>query len=77
MPIIDKGEAEPNDAFVEQLVMNAKAAVEYLVGRGVAHRERIEIGGHSYGSAMAVNLLAHALNYSVVELHVLVHIIEH
>ena len=60
MPIIGEGEAEPNDTFIEQLVMSAEAAVEYLVGRGVAHRERIAIGGHSYGSAMAVNLLAHA-----------------
>ena len=46
--------------FVEQLLMSAEAAVEYLVGRGVAHRERIAIGRHSYASAMAVNLLAHA-----------------
>ena len=60
MPIIGEGEAEPSDRFVEQLVMSAEAAVEYLVGRGVAHRECIAIGEHSYGSAMAVNLLGHA-----------------
>ena len=59
-PIIDEGEAEPNVTFLEQLIMSAEAAVECLVGRRVAHCERIAIGRNSYGSAMAVNLLAHA-----------------
>ena len=48
MPIIGEGEVEPNDTFVEQLVMSAEAAFEYLVRRGVAHRECIAIGEHSY-----------------------------
>lgn len=60
MPIIGEGDTEPNDTFVEQLVMSAEAAVDYLVTRGVADRERIAIGGHSYGAFMTVNLLAHA-----------------
>ena len=60
IPLIGEGEVEPNDTFVEQLVMSAEAAVEYLVRRGVAHHECIAIGEHSYGSAMAVNLRGHA-----------------
>jgi predicted esterase len=62
IPIIssDDGEGEPNDTFVPQLVSSAEAAVDFLVERGVSWRDRIAIGGHSYGAFMAVNLLAHA-----------------
>ncbi|MBW3627842.1 MAG: prolyl oligopeptidase family serine peptidase [Gemmatimonadetes bacterium] len=60
MPIIGVDEAEPNDSYVEQLVANAKAAVDRTVELGVADRERIGIGGHSYGAFMAANLLAHS-----------------
>ncbi|CAI7893350.1 unnamed protein product [Closterium sp. NIES-53] len=60
MPIIGQGEEEANDRFVEQLVASAEAAVDEVVGRGVAQRDRIAIGGHSYGAFMAANLLAHA-----------------
>ena len=59
MPIIGEGKNEPNDEFVEQLVMNARAAVEACVRRGVASTDRIAIGGHSYGAFMTANLLAH------------------
>lgn len=60
MPIIGEGEAEPNDTYVDQLVASAKAAVDELVRRGVADRNRIAIGGHSYGAFMTANLLAHS-----------------
>ena len=60
MPIIGEGEAEPNDRYVEQLVANAQAAVDKVVEMGVADRNRIGIGGHSYGAFMAANLLAHS-----------------
>jgi len=57
MPVVgEKG----NDTFVEQLVMNAKAAVDKVVSMGVADRDRIGIGGHSYGAFMTANLLAHS-----------------
>lgn len=59
MPIIGEGDAEPNDTYVEQLVSSAKAAIDEVVRRGVADRDRIAIGGHSYGAFMAANLLAH------------------
>ncbi|MDB5366494.1 MAG: family peptidase, partial [Rhodospirillales bacterium] len=59
MPIIGANGAEPNDTYIEQLTEDAKAAVEAVVGMGVADRERIAVGGHSYGAFMTANLLAH------------------
>ena len=60
MPIIGEGEEEANDTYVEQLVSSAEAAVEFLVGKGIAEKGKIAIGGHSYGAFMTLNLLAHA-----------------
>ena len=60
MPIIGKDGAEPNDTYVEQLVADAQAAVDAVVGMGVADRDRIAVGGHSYGAFMTANLLAHS-----------------
>ncbi len=60
MPIVGEGDAHPNDTYVEQLVASARAAVEEVVRRGVADRDRIAIGGHSYGAFMTANLLAHS-----------------
>lgn len=60
MPIIGEGENEPNDTYVEQLVASAQAAVDELVKRGVGDRNRMAIGGHSYGAFMTANLLAHS-----------------
>ena len=59
MPIVGEGDAEPNDTYVRQLVADADAAVDEVVRRGVADRERIAVGGHSYGAFMTANLLAH------------------
>jgi dipeptidyl aminopeptidase/acylaminoacyl peptidase len=60
MPIVGKGDVEPNDLFVEQLVANAQAAVDALVEMGVTDRDRVGVGGHSYGAFMTANLLAHS-----------------
>ena len=60
MPVIGEGEEEPNDSFRSQLVMNAEAAIDKLADMGIADRERIAIGGHSYGAFMTANLLAHS-----------------
>ncbi len=60
MPILGEGEQEPNDTFIEQLVMSAKAAIDEGVKRGVTDPERVAIGGHSYGAFMTANLLAHS-----------------
>ncbi|MGH7028669.1 alpha/beta hydrolase family protein, partial [Brevundimonas sp.] len=59
MPIVGKDGAEPNDTYIEQLSASAKAAVDAVVALGVADRERIAVGGHSYGAFMTANLLAH------------------
>ena len=60
MPIVGEGDREPNDSYVDQLVASAQAAVEKVAAMGVADRNRIAIGGHSYGAFMAANLLAHS-----------------
>jgi dipeptidyl aminopeptidase/acylaminoacyl peptidase len=60
MPIVGEGDKEPNDTYVPQLVASAKAAVDRIVEMGVADRERIGVGGHSYGAFMTANLLAHS-----------------
>lgn len=59
MPIVGEGKNEPNDTFVAQVKANAQAAIDYVVGLGVADRKRIAVGGHSYGAFMTANLLAH------------------
>ncbi len=58
MPIVGSDGKAPNDTYVAQLVADARAAVDAVVRRGVADRRHIAIGGHSYGAAMAANLLA-------------------
>ncbi|HMR90805.1 MAG TPA: prolyl oligopeptidase family serine peptidase [Chitinophagaceae bacterium] len=60
MPIVatDK-EKKPNDNFVDQLRMNAEAAINKLAEMGVGDRNRMAVGGHSYGAFMTANLLAH------------------
>jgi dipeptidyl aminopeptidase/acylaminoacyl peptidase len=60
MPIIGEGEEEPNDRYIEQLVSSARAVVEKGVQMGVVDRDRIGVGGHSYGAFMTANLLAHS-----------------
>ena len=59
MPIVGVGGAEANDTYVEQLVASAQSAVDAVVAMGVADRNRIAVGGHSYGAFMTANLLAH------------------
>lgn len=57
-PIIGEGETA-NDTYVEQLISSANAAIDTLVAMGVADRDRIAVGGHSYGAFTTANLLAH------------------
>jgi dipeptidyl aminopeptidase/acylaminoacyl peptidase len=58
MPVIGDPETM-NDTFIQQIVDAAQAAVDFAVDRGVADRERVAVGGHSYGAFMTANLLAH------------------
>jgi len=59
-PIIGEGDTEPNDSFRPQLVANAEAAIDAVVGLGYADRDRVAVGGHSYGAFMVANLLSHS-----------------
>ena len=61
MPIVGGNLA--NDTYVEQLVASGQAAVDELVEMGVGDRDRIGIGGHSYGAFMTANILAHSDAY--------------
>jgi dipeptidyl aminopeptidase/acylaminoacyl peptidase len=58
MPIIGDPDTV-NNTYVEQLKMDAQAAVDKAVEMGVADRDRIGVFGHSYGAFMTANLLAH------------------
>ena len=59
-PIVGVGDAEPNDTFREQLVANAKAAIDAVDELGYIDRSRVAVGGHSYGAFMVANLLSHS-----------------
>ena len=59
MPVIGDPETV-NNTYVQQIVMDAKAAIDKAVEMGVADRDRVGVGGHSYGAFMTANLLAHA-----------------
>ncbi|MEZ5011428.1 MAG: prolyl oligopeptidase family serine peptidase [Bacteroidales bacterium] len=59
-PIVGTDDIEPNDTFIEQLIMNAEAAIDKAVEMGVTDRDRVGVGGHSYGAFMTANLLAHS-----------------
>jgi dipeptidyl aminopeptidase/acylaminoacyl peptidase len=58
-PIVGEGDKQPNDNFIEQLKWNAEAAIDKVSEMGVGDRERVAVGGHSYGAFMTANLLAH------------------
>jgi dipeptidyl aminopeptidase/acylaminoacyl peptidase len=47
------------DTYLEQLVEDARAAIETAVGTGVVDRDRIGVTGHSHGALMTANLIAH------------------
>jgi dipeptidyl aminopeptidase/acylaminoacyl peptidase len=59
MPVIGDPETV-NNTYLEQIVMDAKAAIDKAVEMGVTDREKVAVGGHSYGAFMTANLLAHS-----------------
>jgi dipeptidyl aminopeptidase/acylaminoacyl peptidase len=59
-PIVGEGSNEPNDKFRTQLVGNAKAAIDAVDNLGFIDRNRVAVGGHSYGAFMTANLLSHS-----------------
>jgi dipeptidyl aminopeptidase/acylaminoacyl peptidase len=58
MPVIGDPKTM-NDTFVDQIVANARAAIDALDSLGVGDPKRVGVGGHSYGAFMTANLLAH------------------
>ena len=59
-PIVGEDNIEPNDSFRNQLVDNAKAAIDAVDKLGFIDRDRVAVGGHSYGAFMVANLLSHS-----------------
>ena len=58
MPVVGDPDTV-NNTYVDQIVMNAKAAIEKAASMGVTDPARVGVGGHSYGGFMTSNLLAH------------------
>lgn len=63
-PIVGEEDEQPNDTFREQLVANGKAAIDALDELGYVDRDRVAVGGHSYGAFMTANLLSHSNLYA-------------
>ena len=59
-PIVGEGDEEPNDSFRSQLVANGKAAIDAVDKLGYIDRDKVAVGGHSYGAFMTANLLSHS-----------------
>jgi dipeptidyl aminopeptidase/acylaminoacyl peptidase len=59
MPVVGPPETV-YDSFVEQIVGNAKAAIDKAVEMGVTDRDRVGVTGHSHGALMTANLLAYS-----------------
>jgi dipeptidyl aminopeptidase/acylaminoacyl peptidase len=53
-----------NNTFVEQITSSGRAAIDYLDSLGLIDRQRVGVGGHSYGAFMTANLLAHSDDYA-------------
>ena len=58
MPVVGDPQTM-NDTYIEQIVASAQAAIDKAVELGVTDRDRVGVGGHSYGAFMTANLLAH------------------
>ena len=60
MPIVaTSADKKPNDDFIQQLKMNAESAINKLAELGVGDKNRVAVGGHSYGAFMTAHLLSH------------------
>ena len=58
MPVVGDPDTV-NNTYVEQIVADAKAAIDKAAEMGVTDPARVGVGGHSYGAFMTANLLAH------------------
>ena len=60
MPVVGTPETV-NNTYVEQIVADAKAAIDKAAEMGVVDPDRVGVGGHSYGAFMTANLLTHSI----------------
>ena len=58
LPVV--GGDTANNTYVPQVVAGAQAWIDRMVELGVADRQRVGVGGHSYGAFTTANLLAHS-----------------
>lgn len=63
MPVVGDPETM-NNTFIEQITSSGRAAIDYLDSLGIIDRNRVGVGGHSYGAFMTANLLAHSNDYA-------------
>lgn len=59
MPVVGSDPDTVNNSYIEQIVADAKAAIDKATEMGVTDPARVGVGGHSYGAFMTANLLAH------------------
>ena len=58
MPVV--GTIDVSNTYVDQIVADAKAAIDKAAEMGAIDPNRVGVGGHSYGAFMTANLLAHS-----------------
>jgi dipeptidyl aminopeptidase/acylaminoacyl peptidase len=59
MPVVGSDPDTVNNTYIDQIVADAKAAIDKAAEMGVTDPARVGVGGHSYGAFMTANLLAH------------------
>ncbi len=59
MPVVGSDPDTVNNSYIDQIVEDAKAAIDKAAEMGVTDAARVGVGGHSYGAFMTANLLAH------------------
>jgi dipeptidyl aminopeptidase/acylaminoacyl peptidase len=59
MPVVGDNPDVVNNTYIDQIVADAKAAIDKAAEMGVTDPNRVGVGGHSYGGFMTANLLAH------------------
>jgi dipeptidyl aminopeptidase/acylaminoacyl peptidase len=59
MPVVGDNPDVVNNTYIDQIVADAKAAIDKAAEMGVTDPARVAVGGHSYGGFMTANLLAH------------------
>jgi dipeptidyl aminopeptidase/acylaminoacyl peptidase len=59
MPVVGENPDVVNNTYIDQIVADAKAAIDKAAEMGVTDPNRVGVGGHSYGGFMTANLLAH------------------